>query len=231
MCVGSTVGRAARAGVEARSWSATASGSSCSATSSCSPRFFAAYAVLSGQTAGGPSGAELFDLQQRRDRDGCLLLSSFTCGLASIARRRAQQIWFYVRDGGDLRCSALAFLFLEVREFAGSGRARRRPDAQRLPVGLLHAGRLPRPARHRRPALALTMMAQVFAKGFRADILRRVLCFSLFWHALDIIWVAMFTVVYLMGARHERHEHDMHARPRRSRARRRSGRTASARRG
>ncbi len=44
------------------------------------------------------------------------------------------------------------------------------------------------------------MMAQVFAKGYRADILRRMLCFSLFWHALDIIWVALFTVVYLMGA-------------------------------
>ena len=43
------------------------------------------------------------------------------------------------------------------------------------------------------------MMAQVFAKGYRADILRRVSCFSLFWHALDIIWVALFTVVYLMG--------------------------------
>jgi len=46
----------------------------------------------------------------------------------------------------------------------------------------------------------LTMMAQVFAKGFRADIERRILCFALFWHALDIIWVALFTVVYLMGA-------------------------------
>ena len=44
----------------------------------------------------------------------------------------------------------------------------------------------------------LTMMAQVFAKGYRPDILRRVLCFSLFWHTLDIIWVALFTVVYLM---------------------------------
>ena len=46
----------------------------------------------------------------------------------------------------------------------------------------------------------LTMMAQVFAKGYRDDILRRMLCFSLFWHALDIIWVAVFTVVYLYGA-------------------------------
>ena len=46
----------------------------------------------------------------------------------------------------------------------------------------------------------LTMMAQVFAKGFRADILRRMLCFALFWHALDIIWVAVFSVVYLLGS-------------------------------
>jgi cytochrome o ubiquinol oxidase subunit 3 len=44
-----------------------------------------------------------------------------------------------------------------------------------------------------------TMMAQVFVKGFRETILRRLLCFNLFWHALDIIWVALFTVVYLIG--------------------------------
>ena len=44
-----------------------------------------------------------------------------------------------------------------------------------------------------------TMMAQVFVKGFRPNILRRILCFNLFWHALDIIWVAIFTIVYLVG--------------------------------
>jgi cytochrome o ubiquinol oxidase subunit 3 len=43
------------------------------------------------------------------------------------------------------------------------------------------------------------MMAQVVAKGFRPDIRRRMLCFGLFWHALDIIWVALFSMVYLMG--------------------------------
>ena len=47
--------------------------------------------------------------------------------------------------------------------------------------------------------LLLTMIAQVFAKGYRADIQRRILCFSLFWHTLDIIWVALFSVVYLLG--------------------------------
>jgi hypothetical protein len=53
----------------------------------------------------------------------------------------------------------------------------------------------------RRPLLLWlgTMMAQIFVKGFRADILRRMLCFNLFWHVLDIIWVALFTIVYLIG--------------------------------
>ena len=45
----------------------------------------------------------------------------------------------------------------------------------------------------------LTMMAQVVAKGYREDILRRILCFNLFWHTLDIIWVALFSLVYLVG--------------------------------
>ena len=47
----------------------------------------------------------------------------------------------------------------------------------------------------------LVMMAQVAVKHFRPSVVRRLLCFSLFWHALDIIWVALFTVVYLMGVR------------------------------
>ena len=45
-----------------------------------------------------------------------------------------------------------------------------------------------------------TMMAQIWVKGFRPDIMRRMFCFNLFWHALDIIWVALFTIVYLIGA-------------------------------
>jgi cytochrome o ubiquinol oxidase subunit 3 len=44
-----------------------------------------------------------------------------------------------------------------------------------------------------------TMMAQLLVKGFRPNVLRRLLCFNLFWHALDIVWVALFSVVYLMG--------------------------------
>jgi cytochrome o ubiquinol oxidase subunit 3 len=141
--------------------------------------FFATYAVLSGNTAGGPSGPELFDLRNTGIETACLLLSSFTCGVASIGA---------------------AFIGLEIREFVGLVARGAGPTRSAFLsafftlVGChgLHvtAGLL----------WLLTMMAQVFAKGFRADILRRILCFSLFWHTLDIIWVALFSVVYLMGA-------------------------------
>jgi cytochrome o ubiquinol oxidase subunit III len=161
--------------------------------------FFAAYAVLLGQTAGGPKGAELFDLKNVAIETGCLLASSFTCGLASIAASARNQPWFQVAMA--VTCVlGLAFLSIEGNEFAslvarGAGPSRSAfLSAFFSLVGChgLHvsAGIL----------WLLTMMAQVFAKGFRADILRRLLCFALFWHALDIIWVAVFSVVYLLGS-------------------------------
>jgi cytochrome o ubiquinol oxidase subunit 3 len=160
--------------------------------------FFASYAVLVGATAGGPAGHELFDLQNAAIETACLLASSFTCGLATIAAAAKSKIWFYAAMAATCLLG-LAFLFLEITEFVhlvaqGAGPARSAfLSAFFTLVGChgLHvsAGIL----------WLLTMMAQVFAKGFRADILRRILCFSLFWHALDIIWVALFTVVYLMG--------------------------------
>jgi cytochrome o ubiquinol oxidase subunit 3 len=161
--------------------------------------FFATYAVLSGQTAGGPSGRELFDLRNTAIQTACLLLSSFACGLASIGAQTRRGSWFYGAMAATFMLGA-AFIGLEVREFAGMVARGAGPTRSAFLsafftlVGChgLHvtAGLL----------WLLTMMAQVFAKGYRADILRRILCFSLFWHALDIIWVAVFTVVYLMGA-------------------------------
>jgi cytochrome o ubiquinol oxidase subunit 3 len=161
--------------------------------------FFATYAVLVGETAGGPTGAQLFDLRNAGIETACLLASSFTCGLASIAVSVRNRMWFYVAMA--VTCLfGLAFLVLELKEFVslvlrGAGPSRSAfLSAFFTLVGChgLHvtAGIL----------WLLTMMAQVFAKGFRADIERRILCFALFWHALDIIWVALFTVVYLMGA-------------------------------
>jgi len=161
--------------------------------------FFASFAVLVSETAGGPTGADLFDLRTACIETACLLASSFTCGLASIAVSVRHKSWFYIAMA--VTCLfGLAFLTLELKEFIslvarGAGPSRSAfLSAFFTLVGChgLHvsAGIL----------WLLTMMAQVYAKGFRADIERRILCFALFWHALDIIWVALFTVVYLMGA-------------------------------
>jgi cytochrome o ubiquinol oxidase subunit 3 len=161
--------------------------------------FFATYAVLVGQTAGGPRGADLFNLRIVAFETACLLASSFTCGLASIAADARSRLWFQAAMGATC-VLGLAFLFLELREFAELAARDAGPTRSAFLsafftlVGChgLHvsAGIL----------WLLTMMAQVVAKGFRADIRRRILCFALFWHALDIIWVAVFTVVYLMGS-------------------------------
>jgi cytochrome o ubiquinol oxidase subunit 3 len=161
--------------------------------------FFSTYAVLVGNTAGGPSGRDLFDLPNVALETACLLVSSFACGLASIGAQRRNGLLFYGAMTATFILGA-AFLGIELREFAGLVARGAGPTrsaflsafftlvgchGMHVTAGLLWL---------------LTMMAQVFAKGYRPDILRRILCFSLFWHALDIIWVALFTVVYLMGA-------------------------------
>jgi len=161
--------------------------------------FFASYAVLLRQTAGGPSGSQLFDLRSVAAETAFLLLSSFTCGLASIAADLRNARWYQAAMA--VTCVlGLCFLALEGREFSdlvarGAGPSRSAfLSAFFTLVGChgLHvsAGIL----------WLLTMMAQVYAKGFRADICRRLLCFALFWHALDIIWVGIFSIVYLMGS-------------------------------
>jgi cytochrome o ubiquinol oxidase subunit 3 len=160
--------------------------------------FFASYAVLSGNTAGGPGARQLFDLQNVAIETACLLLSSFSCGMASIAAEARNKLAFYLMMAVTFVLGAI-FITLEVREFAGLAAAGDGPSRSAFLTAFfalvgchgahVSAGLL----------WLLTMMAQVFAKGFRPEILRRILCFSLFWHALDIIWVAVFTVVYLLG--------------------------------
>ena len=160
--------------------------------------FFAAYAVLFKSTAGGPSAEQLFDLRNTAAETACLLASTFTCGMASLAVGERSLKWTQASllATGIL---GLAFITLEVREFAslidrGAGPTRSAflssfftlvgCHGVHVTAGLLWLG---------------TMMAQFYAKGFRRDIRHRFLCFSLFWHALDIIWVGIFSLVYLVG--------------------------------
>ena len=160
--------------------------------------FYAAYAVLSHATAGGPAPAKLFDLKIVAFETAFLLLSSFACGMATIASNARNMLWTQI---GYLVTGALGlgFLGLELSEFArmlaeGAGPGRSAflsaffalvgLHGIHVTLGLLWLG---------------TMMAQFWAKGFRPDIMRRSMCFALFWHALDIIWVGIFTNVYLLG--------------------------------
>jgi cytochrome o ubiquinol oxidase subunit 3 len=80
--------------------------------------FFATYAVLAGNTAGGPGGRELFDLRNVGMETACLLLSSFSCGVASIGAIARKGSWFYGGMTATLILGA-AFLSIEVHEFVG----------------------------------------------------------------------------------------------------------------
>ncbi len=160
--------------------------------------FFATYAVLSRATAGGPSGKDLFHLGVVAAETTALLLSSFTCGVAAIGARAHRDSMYYPAMAITALFGAI-FLSLEIHEFVGMisiGAGPQRSAFLSAFFTLVGCHGL-----HVTLGLMwlLTMMAQVFAKGYRPDILRRVLCFSLFWHTLDIIWIGIFTVVYLMG--------------------------------
>jgi cytochrome o ubiquinol oxidase subunit 3 len=159
---------------------------------------FAAYAVLSGNTAGGPTGAELFNLRNVFIETMCLLLSSYTAGLGALSAERRQPGRFLIFAALTFVLGA-AFLFIEISEFAGMVREGAGPSRSaflsafftlvgthgaHVTMGLLWL---------------VYLVAQVVAKGLRPAVLRRLLCFSLFWHALDIVWVGVFTLVYLMG--------------------------------
>lgn len=160
--------------------------------------FFAAYAVLVGETAGGPRPSELFDLRLVAWETAFLLLSSFACGMAGIATLVRNRIWFQAAMAVTALLGA-AFLAFELYEFThlvGEGAGPSRSAFLSAFFALVGCHGL-----HVLIGLVwlTTMMAQVWAKGFRDDICRRIACWSLFWHALDIIWVALFTTVYLFG--------------------------------
>lgn len=160
--------------------------------------FFAAHAVLQDAVNDGPSGRDVLSIQNVAIETACLLVSSLTCGLIAIAVEARRMAWAQIA----LAITGLlgvAFLVLEIREFIelisiGAGPQRSAFLSSffalvgchgiHVSIGILWL---------------LTMMAQLYVKGFRQDILRRVLCFNLFWHMLDIVWIAIFTLVYLSG--------------------------------
>jgi cytochrome o ubiquinol oxidase subunit 3 len=159
---------------------------------------FAAYAVLSGNTAGGPTGRELFNLRNVFIETMCLLVSSYTCGLGALSAERRQSGRFLIFAALTF-VLGVVFLFIEASEFAGmvgKGAGPSRSGFLSSFFTLVGAHGL-----HVTAGLIwlIYLVAQVLANGLRAAVLRRLLCWSLFWHALDIVWVGVFTLVYLMG--------------------------------
>jgi cytochrome o ubiquinol oxidase subunit 3 len=159
---------------------------------------FAAYAVLAGNTAGGPTGHELFDLKTVFIETACLLISSYTCGLAALSAERQHRNYFYLFEALTFALGA-AFLFIEISEFVGmidkgAGPSRSAFLSSFFTLVGMHGA-------HVSSGLLwiVYMVAQAAAKGLTPVVLQRLLCFSLFWHALDIIWVGVFTMIYLMG--------------------------------
>jgi cytochrome o ubiquinol oxidase subunit 3 len=159
---------------------------------------FAAYAVLSGNAAGGPTGADLFNLRNVFILTACLLFSSYTCGLGALSAEQNDP-QRYLTFAVLTFVLGAAFVFIEVSEFVdmirkGAGPARSAFLSAFFTLVGMHGA-------HVTVGLVwlVYMMAQVVAKGLRAAVLRRLLCFSLFWHALDIVWIGVMTLVYLMG--------------------------------
>lgn len=160
---------------------------------------FATFAVLRDSTFGGPAGHELFSMPFVLAETLILLSSSFTCGLASLAaaRRDKRQVvaWFCVTF-----LLGAAFLIMELTEFrhlALEGNSWRRSGflssffalvgthGLHIAVGLLWM---------------LVTMAHVLRRGFTHGVLRRLTMLSMFWHFLDVVWIFIFTIVYLLGA-------------------------------
>ena len=159
---------------------------------------FATYAVIGRNYAGGPTGAELFDLPLVALNTAFLLLSSITYGFAMLEMQRKRQgatlAWLAVT--GIL---GACFIALELYEFAH----------------LIHEGAGPQRSGFLTSFFALvathglhvtfgivwliTLMFQVKRHGLTPENGRRLMCLSMFWHFLDVVWIGVFTFVYLMG--------------------------------
>jgi cytochrome o ubiquinol oxidase subunit 3 len=159
---------------------------------------FATYAVLSHSYAGGPNGKAIFNLQGVLLETFCLLTSSFTYGLAALFATWRQPAWLL----GFLAVTfafGTAFVGLEIREFAGLVAAGHGPSESAFLsafftlVGThgLHvsAGLL----------WMAVLAAQIAVKGLTHTTGTRVMSLGLFWHFLDVVWICLFSFIYLTG--------------------------------
>jgi cytochrome o ubiquinol oxidase subunit 3 len=160
---------------------------------------FATFVVLRNNTFGGPGGKELFSLPYVLAETMILLTSSFTAGLGLLAARRGLKnqvlIWF-----GITFILGLSFLGMELTEFAHlahEGNSWRRSGFLSAFFTLVGTHGL-------HITSGLIWMAalgpRIMREGIERPTLRRLTMLSMFWHFLDLVWIFIFTIVYLMGA-------------------------------
>jgi len=159
---------------------------------------FACYAVLGGNFAAGPGPKDLFDLNLVAVNTAMLLFSSITYGFAMLAmqqdRLRATQLWLVVTG-----LFGAAFLSIELYEFhhmIAEGATPQRSAFLSAFFTLVGTHGL-----HVTFGIVwlVTLLAQLARHGLIQANKRRLMCLSLFWHFLDVIWIGVFTFVYLMG--------------------------------
>ena len=159
---------------------------------------FATYAVLSGSFAGGPTGKDIFELPYVLVETFCLLLSSVTYGFAMLAMHKGNQ-------SGVMKWLAVTFLFgaafigMEINEFSHLIAEGFGPDRSAYLSGFFAL--IGTHGLHVFSGLIwmIVLMVQVSQNGLTATNQTRLMCLSLFWHFLDVVWICVFTVVYLMG--------------------------------
>ena len=159
---------------------------------------FATYAVLSGNFAGGPTGKDIFELPYVLVETFCLLLSSVTYGFAMLAMHKGNQ-------SGVMKWLAVTFLFgaafigMEINEFSHLIAEGFGPDRSAFLSGFFAL--IGTHGLHVFSGLVwmIVLMVQVAQNGLTATNQTRLMCLSLFWHFLDVVWICVFTVVYLMG--------------------------------
>ncbi|BFI46603.1 cytochrome o ubiquinol oxidase subunit III [Yersinia pseudotuberculosis] len=160
---------------------------------------FATYAVLVNGTAGGPSGKELFDLNFVLVETFLLLFSSITYGVAMLGMSKGsvKQVNTWL---GFTFLFGLGFIAMELYEFHKLIEEGYGPASS----GFLSAyfALVGTHGLHVTAGLAwiIIMMIQVARRGLNSTNRTRLMCLSLFWHFLDVVWICVFTVVYLLGA-------------------------------
>jgi cytochrome o ubiquinol oxidase subunit 3 len=159
---------------------------------------FATYAVLGRNYAGGPTGAQLFDLPLVALNTSLLLLSSITYGFAMLEMQkkqlRATLVWL-----GITGLLGAGFIGLELFEFVhliAEGAGPQRSGFLTAFFSLVGTHGL-----HVTFGIIwlVTLMVQLRKHGLTPENGRRLMCLSMFWHFLDVVWIGVFTFVYLMG--------------------------------